>query len=271
MVAPGRASRPGLARALIEEPTPEELESCPFCAGREGRTPPETLALPEREPQDAPGWVVRVVPNLYPAFERQEVVIHSPRHVRSFGELADGEIELVAEAWRQRRGQEPRGYLHALVNEGRAAGASLPHSHSQLVWFRDVPPAVLAEHGGRLPHPSGGSCVIETNRALTLLCPEAGRVPYEMLITGGADSESDAFRSDALPGALALLRSAVRRLRAVEGPVPWNAWLHNGPMGWHLELLPRLTVFAGIELGAGLFVNTLAPEEAAVRLREVVT
>ena len=52
-------------------------------------------------------------------------------------------------------------------------------------------------------------------------------------------------------------------LRAVEGPVPWNAWLHPG----HLELVPRLNVFAGIELGAGIWVNTVAPEDAARALR----
>ena len=67
-----------------------------------------------------------------------------------------------------------------------------------------------------------------------------------------------------LPGTYErLLRNVVRRLRAVEGPVPWNAWLHDG----HIELVPRLTVFAGIELGAGIYVNTLAPEDAAAALR----
>ena len=52
---------------------------------------------------DGPGWRVRVVPNLYPAFERQEVVVHTPRHARSLAELGDGELADVAEAWRARR------------------------------------------------------------------------------------------------------------------------------------------------------------------------
>jgi galactose-1-phosphate uridylyltransferase len=59
---------------------PDELEKCPFCAGREDRTPPETLRVGDP-------WRVRVVPNLYPAFERQEVVVHTPRHARSLAEL----------------------------------------------------------------------------------------------------------------------------------------------------------------------------------------
>ncbi len=67
----------------MDAPSPEELEQCPFDEGREDRTPPETLAVSAaaREP-DPPGWQVRVVPNLYPAFEHQEVIVHTPRHVR---------------------------------------------------------------------------------------------------------------------------------------------------------------------------------------------
>ena len=93
-------------------------------------------------------WTVRVVPNLYPAFERQEVVVHSPRHVRSFAELNDEEIAAVAEAWHARREaarDEGFEYVHALINEGAAAGSSLPHSHSQLVWLREPPPEVARE------------------------------------------------------------------------------------------------------------------------------
>ena len=108
------------------------------------------LALGRATGTDGPGWQVRVVPNLYPAFARQEVVVHAPTHVRSFAELDDAQVEAVAEAWRLRglAGAEAGlGYLHALVNEGRAAGASLAHSHSQLVWLGDEPPAVAAETG----------------------------------------------------------------------------------------------------------------------------
>jgi UDPglucose--hexose-1-phosphate uridylyltransferase len=143
VIAPGRAKRPGAARGVLEPPSAEELETCPFCAGREDRTPPETLRLPKGSTE----WSVRVVPNLYPAFERAEVVVHTPRHARSIGELEDEELELVAQSWQQRRTAEPGGYLLAFVNEGRDAGASLPHTHSQLVWLGGTPPAVEAERG----------------------------------------------------------------------------------------------------------------------------
>lgn len=245
----------------IEPATEHELESCPFCGGREDRTPPETLALPAREPADSPGWTVRVVPNLYPAFERQEVVVHSPRHVRSFADLEDDEVSLVAEAWARRLREEAGGYVHALINEGRLAGASLPHSHSQLVWLREPPAAVVAALGADLAEALAAGAEIERADAVVAVCAAAGRVPYETLIGPQAPGADPAY-------GLRMLRDVVRRLRAVEGPVPWNAWLRHTVDRWHIELVPRLTVFAGIELGAGIYVNTLAPEDAARALRE---
>jgi UDPglucose--hexose-1-phosphate uridylyltransferase len=201
---------------------------------------------------------VRVVPNLYPAFARQEVVIHAPTHVRSFAELDDAQVEAVAEAWLLRGvagAEDGLGYLHALVNEGRAAGASLAHSHSQLVWLDDVPPAVAAESGDAERLAMRDDLVVAERDGAIAIVHEAGRAPYESVVLQ---------RDAPLQTVLLLLRDVVRRLRAVEGPVPWNAWLHPG----HLELVPRLSVFAGVELGAGIWVNAVAPEAAARALRE---
>ncbi len=272
MIAPGRARRPGAFLGTIEEPTPEELEACPFCEGREDQTPPETLALPDvpgRAP-DTPGWTVRVVPNLYPAVERQEVVVHSPRHVRTFAELEGGEVDVVAEAWRRRfaaAAEQRFPYVHAMINEGRFAGASLAHSHSQLVWLREPPPAVERERGenGCAVCDLLGSDELEvaTAEGLRAVCHRVGRGPYELLL---APLRHEAEPADELGALMRLLRDAVRRLRALEGPLPWNAWLHLGPH-WHVELLPRLTVFAGLELGAEIYVNVVSPEEAAAALR----
>jgi len=213
-------------------------------------TPPQTLVLPEQG-----DWEVRVVPNLYPALERQEVVIHSRRHVRSLAELEDGELRLVAEAW-QRRAEASPGYVHALVNEGREAGSSLPHSHSQLVWLPEAPP----NHG----RPRGETILEEDG--LVVSCPWASRLPYETTIAP-VELGGPALTSTQLPAALVLLGSVVRRLHALEGPVPLNAWLEHDDTDWRLVLLPRLTILAGLELGAGVFVNTLPPEEAAARLK----
>ena len=247
----------------IEPETPEELESCPFCEGREDRTPPEVFALPaEGRAPDTPGWRVRVVPNLYPAFERQEVVIHSPRHVRTFANLSDDEIDLVAEVWRTRTSGGGPDYVHPLINEGRAAGASLPHSHSQLVWLPEPPPTVAAERTEALTELLSAAreqqLVVAEGDGATGFCHPVGRLPYETLIVPEGDGT--------LAAALRVLRELVARLRQAEGAVPWNAWLHHGT-AWHIELLPRLSVLAGLELGAGIYVNSVPPGQAAENLR----
>jgi UDPglucose--hexose-1-phosphate uridylyltransferase len=185
--------------------------------------------------------------------------------VRTFAELEDGEVSLVAEAWRTRRATEPDGYLHAIVNEGRFAGASLAHSHSQLAWFPAPPPVVAAEVGPMEEFLAGAPVVAETD-GLVVAAHPAGRVPYELVIAPVEAPAGSAFADDRLAPALVALRDTVRRLRAVEGAVPWNAWVHDGRW-WHVEVLPRLTVLAGLELGAGIHVNVLDPAEAAASLR----
>jgi UDPglucose--hexose-1-phosphate uridylyltransferase len=277
VIAPGRARRPGATYRATDETAGATSDDCPFCEGHEGQTPPETYAV-AREPRepDTPGWTARVVPNLYPALERQEVVVHSPRHVVSVADLQANEIEAVARAW-SARAQAGRadglGYLHAFVNEGRQAGASLTHSHSQLAWLRDRPPTVLEEESGScrvcawLPSElADGTRTVSEHGGAVLLAAYAGRLPYEALIVPRDHPHGSAFGSPLLPAAIALLGDAARRIRTLEGTVPLNAWLHDGAH-WHLELLPRMSVLAGLELGAGVYVNTLAPEEAAERLR----
>ena len=299
VIAPARARRPGADRPAVEEP--DDVVACPFCEGRESATPPETFALgPPGRPADAPGWRVRVVPNKFPAFGpwssegdrtglfarraargRQEVVVHSPRHARTLADLSLRELEYVAEAWQARAAaarEDGFGYVQALVNEGRAAGASLQHSHSQLVWLEERPP--LVEQEVRTQEAEGGCVlcrvladelrhrmrVVSERDGLVLLCPFAGRQPYEMLVAP-RECKTDAFTSPDLGAALGLVADGIRRLRIAEGPTPVNTWLHAAGH-WHFEVVPRLTVLAGLELGAGYFVNTLAPESAAGVLRE---
>ena len=200
--------------------------------------------------------------------------MHTPRHARSLAELEESEMEAVASAlYARRQAAQAEGFAYVLgaFNEGRVAGSSLPHSHSQLFWLREPPPAVQEE----LPRLQQGHCgVCEVLRHdgleialrgdVTVLASPAGRAPYELVIAPRQHA-AEPTEADLVDAAL-LLRDAIRRLRNVEGPVPLNAWLHTGAH-WHVELLPRLTVFAGLELGAGVYVNWLPPEEAALRLR----
>jgi UDPglucose--hexose-1-phosphate uridylyltransferase len=175
------------------------------------------------------------------------------------GELGEEQLALVAEAWRRRREAEPIGYLHALVNEGREAGASREHTHSQLVWLDGAP--AETQHGVDRERWS----VVAEREGLVLACPYASRLPYE-LVLAPAEPRPAAFADPLLPAALVLLGDAVRRLRALDVDVPLNAWLHDSD-DWHLEVLPRRAVLAGVELGAGIYVNAVPPEDAAATLR----
>ncbi len=287
--APARTKRPGNHDARREPEAGDEAENCPFCEGREQETPPELFALGAEKSRapDTPGWKVRVVPNLYPAFERQQVVVHAPTHTRSLADLSDDQLVLVAEAWAEaaeRAWAQGFDHLLATINEGRAAGATLPHSHSQLVWLEQVPPEVAVEKP-RLRRDSCALCALLNDLSPALRIAErklgdstvslavapTGRAPYELLIAPSTHLPDAFGSSELLAGALSLAADGVRRLNAVEGATPFNVWLHNFQADghWHLELVPRLNVFAGIELGGGIFINTLLPEEAAKRLREV--
>jgi len=215
------------------------------------------------------------VPNKYPAFEQQEVVVHTPEHARSIAELDKPQLELVAEAWRLRAADaaEAGKTLFAAINEGRTAGASLPHSHSQLVWLDEEPPVPRAEGGADVcrlcdyveSERREGVRIVEEGEGLVLLCPYASRSPYECLVAP-LQHERDGFGSALLGKGLSLAAEALGRVNEAEGRRPMNLWLHESGH-WHLELLPRLTVLASLELGAGHYINTLAPEQAAATLR----
>ncbi len=227
---------------------------------------------------------MRVVPNLFPALEgaagKHEVVVHSPRHVLSLAELSAAELDAVVDAWTA-RASAARGegfpHVHLFVNEGRAAGGSRSHSHSQLVWLPQEPPAVVAERRigacrvcALLQHEREAEVrVVLEGHGVVVLAAYAGRAPYELLVAPLA-CERDGFTSGAFSAAVHALAEAIRRLHALVPKAPLNVWLHtftSGENHWHFELLPRLTVFAGLELGAGLYVNPLAPETAAYQLR----
>ena len=125
------------------------------------------------------------------------------------------------------------------------------------MWLRAPPPAVQTEQLDGLDAILGRTDLAVAERGgLVLAVHPAGAAPYELVVAG----------EGSLADALALLRLGVERLRAIEAEVPWNAWLHAAGRP-HLHLLPRLTVMAGLELGAGIYVTTVAPEDAALRLR----
>jgi UDPglucose--hexose-1-phosphate uridylyltransferase len=316
IVAGERGERPG-AWLSVEERPPIDPESDPFLEGHEDRTPPELFALrPDGGGADSPGWTVRVVPNRYPALAGEEgevvdplasgrgepelfaarpaagaheVIVHTPRAVSSLLDLDPDELARAMGVWRDRhRAHEDAAYVHLIVNEGREAGASLPHTHAQLYALSFVPAAVARErerftaysdrtHGRNLLEDLVQEEVRRRDRLVAVdseavaICPFASRVPFHVQIAPRRPARS--FADDGPLGA-ALLRQVLGRLAAVLGSAPpLNLWVRTAPRGaerfcWRIDALPRLAQLAGLEVGAGVHLNVLPPEEAARRLRE---
>jgi UDPglucose--hexose-1-phosphate uridylyltransferase len=174
IVAGERGDRPGAWLDRTGRP-PIDPDKDPFVEGHEDRTPPEVYALrPDGGRADGPGWLVRVVPNLYPALAAgdggpaadpmasgrgqpdlfvsrpatgaHEVVINAPDPVTSLRELDPAQVERAMGVWRERmRVHSDAAYAHLIVNEGAEAGASLPHTHAQFYGLPFVPAAVARE------------------------------------------------------------------------------------------------------------------------------
>ena len=224
-----------------------------------------------------------------PAIGEHEVVVNAPQPVVSLGQLAVEQVQAAMEAWRQRmRAHDGAAYVHVIVNERREAGASLPHTHAQ-VYALDFVPAAIArerEHAGAYAvRTMGGSLLgdleqeevrqrdrlVAVDDEAVLLAPYASRLPYQLLL---APRRPRARFEDDGPLGAALLHDALNRLaRRFGTPPPLNLWVRTAPRGadhfaWRIDIVPRLTHLAGLELGAGLHLNIVAPELAAAELRE---
>jgi UDPglucose--hexose-1-phosphate uridylyltransferase len=178
-------------------------------------------------------------------------------------------------------------YVHLIVNEGREAGASLPHTHAQLYALGFVPAAIARERErftAWYERTQGRNLledllqeevrlrerVVAVDAEAVVLCPYAARVPFQLQIV---PRRPRARFEDEGPLGAAMLLEALRRLEAVlDGLPPFNLWVRTAPRGttsfcWRIDLLPRLAQLAGLELGAGLNLNIVPPELAAERLR----
>jgi UDPglucose--hexose-1-phosphate uridylyltransferase len=291
---------------------------CPFCPGNEQKTPPEVLAYRHGSGANQPGWSLRVVPNKFPAlrvegdFDRQgeglydrmngigahEVVIETPEHQLTLASLPDKAAEDVFWAFRDRildlKKDSRMRYILVFKNHGEAAGASLEHTHSQLIALPVVPRRVAEELEGakkyydlrercifcdmiRQEINTGSRVVVETEHFL-VICPYAARFPFETWVlprrhcSHFEDSDVPTFRN------LGWVMPVVLREmdKVLEHPA-YNFMIHTAPLQdgdlpyyhWHIELIPKLTRVAGFEWGTGFYINPTPPEEAAKFLREV--
>ena len=316
IIATNRTKRPC---DFKDEYQPVQRGFCPFCEGHEEATPPEILAY--REPQtraNGKGWRVRAVPNKFPALHIEggldkrgdgmydvmngvgahEVIIECPNHEVSMAQLPVDNVREVLWVYRDRLvdlKKDPR-LVHGLIfkNLGAPAGATLEHSHSQLIVTPVVPISVWEEMTGALEfYNYRGRCiycdmiqqelatesriVLDTPNFLTI-CPYASRFPFEMwILPKRHSSHFENIPHQGIEEMGTVLKTILAKLEVALDDPPFNYIIHTAPFDanemahyhWHLEIFPRLTRVAGFEWGSGFYINPVSPEQAAAFLRDL--
>jgi UDPglucose--hexose-1-phosphate uridylyltransferase len=224
-----------------------------------------------------------------PATGAHEVIVNGPQQVHSLAELPAEQVAVALEVWRQRmRAHGASACVQLIVNERREAGASLPHTHAQLYALDFVPVAVARERerfGAYATRTMGqnllGDLVAEEVRLrerivaiddeAVLMAPYASRLPFQLML---APRRPRARFEEGEPCGSALLHDGLCRLaRHLGSSPPLNLWVRTAPRGadhfcWRIDVLPRLTHLAGLELSTELSLNIVAPERAAALLRD---
>jgi UDPglucose--hexose-1-phosphate uridylyltransferase len=231
------------------------------------------------------------------AIGAHEIIIETPDHAATLSELPDKQIEEVLWAFKDRVNdlKKDRRFRYILLfkSHGESAGASLAHSHSQLLALPVIPNRVKEEVDGarafydlkdrciycdiiRQESTSGARMVTETDR-FAVLEPYAPRFPFETWILPKRH-ESHFEESDAatLENLAWVLRSTMRKIDKVLERPAYNFIVHSSPVQdaplahyhWHIEIIPKLTKVLGFEWGAGFYINPTPPEESARFLRE---
>ncbi len=223
-----------------------------------------------------------------PATGAHEVIINGPSPVTSLADMDTAQAIAAVEVWRERmRAHAGSAYLQLIVNERREAGASLPHTHAQLYALDFVPASVARERercGAYATRTMGhdlledlvaeevrlGERVVAIDEQAVLLAPYASMLPFQLMLAPRIPCAR--FEQDDVGAAL--LHDGLCRLAHLLGSSPpLNLWVRTAPRGaehfcWRIDILPRLTHLAGLELSTGLNMNIVAPEDAAARLRK---
>lgn len=293
---------------VVAAPDPIAPGADPFAAGEEDRTAPELHAVrPAGGMPDGPGWSVRVVaapdpilsagspdpppqenPDLFRALAARgahEIIVNAPQPVHALAELPVEQVVAAVEVWRSRmRERATAAYVHLSVDESPGV-----HTHAQLHALDFVPAAVARERERFTAHAArtmGANLledlvaaevrrrerIVAIDAEAVLLCPYASSRPYQLMLAPRRPRER--FEGDGETGA-ALLHRGLTLLRARFGSSPpLSLWIRTAPRGaerfcWRIDVVPRLASADGLELGTGIPVNPVAPELAAVQLRDL--
>lgn len=229
-------------------------------------------------------------------YGRHEVVVESPEHARPLSRQPVEQVERVLQAVHRRfvalMADDAVRAIVVFKNHGEKAGTSIVHPHWQMVAMPVVPHLLRAKHAisaeyfdrtsrcvycvTRDDELASGARVLATNEGYAAILPWASHVPYQVRILPRAHQSSFALASPAqLRGLAEILRLALERIDRALGAPDFNLTLGTAPIGdeekryflWHVDVLPRLGTFAGFELGSGMSINPVLPEDAAAVLR----
>jgi UDPglucose--hexose-1-phosphate uridylyltransferase len=296
--------------------SPKKGGFCAFCKGNEHTTPPEIMAFRENGTSpNTPGWTLRVVSNKFPAlniegdldrvgegmFDKMngvgahEVIIECPDHNMTLSTMPLESVENVLRAFYNRIGDLKKDsrikYVLVFKNEGDDAGASLEHTHSQLIALPIIPHLVDEEIAlAKQYHSYKERCIfcdiirqesedkkriISENDDFIAMAPFAPRSPFETMILPKKHESSFLPKSNInlLAG---ILQKTLKQIDNVLDLPPYNMMIHTSPFEeeeneyyhWHIEIIPKLTKIAGFEWGSGFYINPTPPEEAAKFMRE---
>jgi UDPglucose--hexose-1-phosphate uridylyltransferase len=315
IIATDRAKRPVIPKG---EPTAPSTGLCPFCEGQEDKTPHEILAYRDRNTRpNERGWRVRVVPNKFPALQVEgglnkrgdgiydkmngigahEVIIECPFHEMTMANLSEENIREVLWVYRDRLvdlKKDPRlVYGMLFKNVGSAAGASLDHTHSQLIVTPIVPISVWEEMTGSLEFFNyRGRCIfcdmaqqeLSAEKRVVLdtpnfvsFAPYASRFPFETwIVPKNHNSHFENIQKTEVDELGTVLKTILLKLEQALDKPAYNFIIHTSPFDtqslphyhWHIEVIPRLTRVAGFEWGTGFYINPVPPEQAAAYLHE---
>jgi UDPglucose--hexose-1-phosphate uridylyltransferase len=310
---------PNKPEDFIYEPNIIKGGLCPFCYGNEGLTPPEIEAIREfNTPANTPGWQVRVVPNKFPALQIEgdldkrglgiydmsngvgthEILIESPYHNKDIVDLLNTEIEKFISMYCRRALDLVKDkrfkYIMIFKNYGASAGASLEHSHTQIIALPMVPKNPMEEIKGAFNYfdyrercifcdmirqeSQEKERVILENKYFIAFCPYVSRFPFEIwIIPKKHNGLFCHLAPEELPSLAIILQDCIRRVKKIFPDVSYNYIIHSSPVNgdggieyyhWHIEFMPKLTRTAGFEWGSGFYITPITPELAANYLRE---
>lgn len=227
-----------------------------------------------------------------------EVIIETPRHDLSIATMPLSQVRLVLEAYRRRKNSVARmrdvNFITLFRNHGERAGTSLEHPHSQLIATPIIPPHVRDQiHQAMSSYDSFGTCVYcemlkeELKQEARLIvdsdnfiafCPFASRSPFETRIYPKLHRSFFGNATDAELDDLAhVLKTVLLKMHKGLDDPDYNYIIRSAPVGdheakyyhWYMVIVPRLTTPAGFEMGSGIYINAMSPEECATFLRSV--